>query len=285
MGIRSRILVGLAKAGFDQRFILARATRIWPMGWLINRLLFEDDRMIYLPKDSAVGGTPGRTVSVATDIPLEWTNTVLPSQVLDHFIRASKHHFIMNTCLCRDANDCKDYPKDLGCLFIGKGALRIDKRFGRLVTQDEALAHVRRCREKGLVHLIGRNKIDAVVFDTGRKEDLMSICSCCPCCCLWRMLPDLSKKIADGVTKMPGVAVSVTDSCIGCGECVESRLCFVGALSLADGRARIDQTICRGCGRCVESCPNGAVELRIEDKAFLRKAVETIEPLVDIRAE
>ncbi len=285
MGIRSRILVGLAKAGFDQRFALARATKIWPMGWLVNRLLFEDDRMIYLPKDSAVGDAAERTISVVTDIPLEWTNTVLPSQVLDHFIRASKHHFIMDTCLCRVASDCKDYPKDLGCLFIGKGALKIDKRFGRLVTQDEALAHVRKCREKGLVHLIGRNKIDAVVFDTGRKEDLMSICSCCPCCCLWRMLPDLSKEIADGITKMPGVAVAVTDSCTGCGECVEEEVCFVGALSLADGRAQIDQARCRGCGRCVESCPNGAIELRMEDTASIRKAVEAIEPLVDIRAE
>jgi len=285
MGVKSRIYIGLAKAGFTRRFLAARMTRIWPLGPLIDLLFFEDDRMMYLPKDSVVGQAAEKSITVQVDKTLEWTNTVLPSQILDHFIRNSKYHFIMNSCLCRDANDCKDYPKHFGCLFLGKGVLRIDKGYGRLVTEEEALDHVRRCREAGLVHLIGRNKIDAVVFDTGRKEDLMSICSCCPCCCLWKMLPDLSADISRGVTRMPGVTVTVNDGCVGCGECVEKEVCFVRALSIEDGKARIDQGRCRGCGRCVEACPHGAVDLRIGDRDFFRKSVDRIEALVDIRTE
>lgn len=278
-------MVGLAKAGFGRRMLMAKATRVWPLGWLVNRLLFEEDRMIYLPKDSVALRAPGKSVDVRVDIPAEWANTVLPSEIVEHFIKDSKHHFIMGTCLCREASDCKDYPKDLGCLFLGKGAARIDERFGRRVTVDEALAHVKKCREAGLVHLIGRNKIDAVVFDTGRKEDLMSICSCCPCCCLWKMLPELSPHISRGITKMPGVSVTVTDSCTGCGHCVESATCFVGAIHICDGKAAIDHEMCRGCGRCVESCPSSAVSLRIDDAAFVSRSVECIEPLVDIRKE
>ena len=278
-------MVGLAKAGFGRRMLMAKATKVWPLGWLVNRLLFEEDRMIYLPKDSVALRAPGKSVDVRVDIPAEWTNTVLPSEIVEHFIRESKHHFIMDACLCRDASDCKDYPKDLGCLFLGRGAARIDERLGRRVTVDEALAHVRRCREAGLVHLIGRNKIDAVVFDTGRKEDLMSICSCCPCCCLWKMLPELSPDISGGVTRMPGVTVAVTDSCTGCGRCVESEVCFVGAISMADERAVIDQGLCRGCGRCTESCTSSAIILTIDDRDFLRRAVDAIAPLVDLRAE
>lgn len=285
MGAKSKIFVAMAKAGFDVRFRIARMTRIEPVGRLIEKLFFDEDRMIYLPKDRVVAGEPQRSVTIKVGKSFETVNTVLPSQVVEHFIRESKYHFIMDFCLCRDANGCKDYPKDLGCLFLGKGALRIDKSYGRLVTAEEALAHMRRCREAGLVHLIGRNKIDSVVFDTGRKEDLMSICSCCPCCCLWKMLPDLNADIGGGVTKMPGVVVKVTDGCTGCDECVKREVCFVRALSMKDGKARIDPEACRGCGRCVEFCPHRAVEMTIEDKDFLEKSIRTIEPLVDIRTE
>ena len=180
MTLKSRIYVPLAKAGFDLRFTVARLTRVRPVGRLVERLFFEEDEMIYLPRDDVASKALGRTVTVDVGKSYDMESTVLPSQILEHFIRRSKHHFIMDSCLCRSANGCKDYPVDYGCLFLGRGALRIDRRYGRPVTMEEALEHVRRCREAGLVHLIGRNKIDAVVFDTGRKEDLMSICSCCP---------------------------------------------------------------------------------------------------------
>lgn len=285
MSVKSRIFVGLAKAGFDLRFRIARMTRIEPVGRFIERMFFDEDRMIYLPKDDLVARDSEKSIDVQVDKTFTIANTALPSQILDHFIRESRYHFIMDFCLCRDANDCKDYPKDLGCLFLGKGALKIDKKYGRLVTAEEALEHMRKCREAGLVHLIGRNKIDAVVFDTGRKEDLMSICSCCPCCCLWKMLPDLSADISGGVTKMPGVTVSVTDTCTGCGACVEQRICFVGALNLKDGKARIDEGRCRGCGRCIEFCPERAILLTIDDPGYFEKSVKRIEPLVDITSK
>jgi ferredoxin len=274
MSLKSRILVGLAKTGFNRRFLMAKMSRIEPIGGFIDKMLFDEDRMIYLPKDSAVERTSEKSVIVRMDKPIQHTNTVLPSRILEHFIRSSRYHF-----------DCKDYPKHYGCLFLGRGALKIDKKYGKLVTAEEALEHMRKCREAGLVHLIGRNKIDAVVFDTGDKEDLLSICNCCPCCCLWKMLPDLSADIGSGVTRMPGVVVSVTEGCVGCGECVDKKICFVDAIKLCDGKAVVDQERCRGCGRCTESCPHDAIELRIDDMAYFEKSVRTIEPLVDIKSE
>ena len=44
--------------------------------------------------------------------------------------------------------------------------------------------------------------------------------------------------------------------CVGCGACVAA--CPNGALSLADGKARVDREACRACGRCVDICPTGA---------------------------
>jgi hypothetical protein len=90
----------------------------------------------------------------------------------------------MNHCQCRDSNHCQGYPHHLGCIFLEKGVLRIDPKMGHRATPDEAIEHMRLARKARLVHLIGRNRIDSVWLVTGPKEDLLSICNCCPCCCL-----------------------------------------------------------------------------------------------------
>lgn len=282
MGLRVSLTTKLLKATFDRRFTMAKLTRVPGLGWGMEKALFDRDDMFYLPRDGTVQA--GRVRSIELGVEVRPESVMLPSQVIDHFLRRSRHIVIMNACMCRDANECEDYPHELGCIFLGRGAARIPPELGRPATADEAVEHMRKAREKGLVHLIGRNKIDSVWLNTGPKEELLSICNCCPCCCLWKMLPQLSEGIASGVTRMPGVEVQVTDRCIGCGRCVEERWCFLGAISLRDGRAMIDEHLCKGCGRCAEHCPSRAVEVSITDPAFMEKAIGRIEPLVDVTA-
>ena len=64
-----------------------------------------------------------KEIGINSDIPI--TNEVLPSEVLKEMIRKSTYHFIMNFCICRVSTDYKDYPHELGCLFLGKGAKKI----------------------------------------------------------------------------------------------------------------------------------------------------------------
>jgi ferredoxin len=87
------------------------------------------------------------------------------------------------------------------------------------------------------------------------------------------------KKIAGKVTKMPGMAVTVGDRCIGCGTCVE--ICFVHAIKVIDGRAVINDS-CRGCGRCVAVCPQNAIMLTIDAIDNLHDSIAKIETLVDV---
>jgi UDP-glucose 4-epimerase len=50
---------------------------------------------------------------------------------------------------------------------------------------------------------------------------------------------------------------------------------------MEDGRARIGPE-CRGCGRCVTVCPSQAIELRIEDDAFIETTIRRIADAVEV---
>ena len=159
----------------------------------------------------------------------------------------------------------------------------INPRLGRLVTKEEALAHAQRARDAGLIHMVGRNKLDTVWLGVGPGEQLMTICNCCPCCCLWRVLPHVTPRIGDKVTAMPGVSVRVTDRCQGCGVCTQG-VCFVDAIRLegVDGDRAVVTAACRGCGLCVDVCPEGAIELSIEDSGFVEAAIDRLSASVDV---
>jgi ferredoxin len=257
---------------FGLRYRLSQLTKVAGLGAFIEWALFEDDDIMFLPHDRVI------PIDRALTHP---DNIVIPSQVVDHFILSTPHIWRMDFCICRESSDCQDFPHDLGCLFLGQPAMHINPRFGKRIGPSEALEHVARCREAGLVHLIGRNKLDTVWLNVGPKENLLTVCNCCPCCCLWRILPHLAARIEAKVTRMPGVKVGVTERCQGCGVCTEG-ICFVDAIQLTDGHAEIADH-CRGCGRCVANCPHGAIELSVADTTFVEEAIKRISVAVDVR--
>ena len=264
--------VQLLKKSFPQRFWVARLTHNPVLGALIDRMLFKGDELVYLPSN--------RSILIQENIQ-STDNTILPSQVLDHFIEQASHRWIMNFCICRESNQCQDYPRQYGCIFLGEAVQQINPKLGRLVSKTEALEHAQRCREAGLVHMIGRNKLDMMWLGAGPGEKLLTICNCCPCCCLWKTLPSLNPQISSKIKRLPEVHLHVNELCIGCGECTQG-VCFVDAIRVVDGRAEISEE-CRGCGRCVETCPNGAIELKLENSKYVENAITRITSRVKIR--
>ncbi|MGB5911642.1 MAG: 4Fe-4S binding protein [Promethearchaeia archaeon] len=263
--------VELLKKAFPNIKLIAKLTRIPILGKIFDFLLFKGDDIIYLPLDKVIA--INKEIEKQSDI-------VLPSQILDHFINKSKYHWIMNFCICRESMQCEDYPRDLGCLFLGEAVLGINPQLGRLVKKEEALEHIKRCREAGLVHMIGRNLLDKQWLGVNPGYKLLSICNCDPCCCLWRVSPVLAPKIGSKIQKMPGVEVKVTDACIGCGTCLKN-ICFVDAIHIKNNRAEISAE-CRGCGRCVDVCPQNAIKLIIKDKNFVLKSIKQIEKVINV---
>jgi ferredoxin len=264
-------VVDLIKKVFPSRFILAKMTHLPVVGRAIDYALFDGDDIVYLPRNETL--LVGEDVSMATEL-------VLPSQLVEHFINQANYHWIMDFCICRQSSECQDYPQELGCLFMGQAVLGINPHFGRLVSKDEALAHVARCRDAGLVHMVGRNKLDAMWLNVRPGEKLLTVCNCCPCCCLWKILPQLTPLIGRKINRMPGVQVEVTEDCLGCGTCTEG-ICFVDAIKLVGDRAFVSNE-CRGCGRCVEVCPNQSIQLTVEDATYIQTTIERLGPLVDL---
>ncbi len=278
MSLIPRISVKVLGPLFGTRYRLASLTRrSKTFNKIITRMLFDGDDMVVLPKDDVV-----KTRRIETDIRIDdaGETTVLPSDVVKGIIGRSSDIFIMNFCLCRKSNKCEDYPREKGCVFLGKGVHKIPKDFGHLATADEAQAYIDECTELGLVHIIGRNKLDSIWLDTGDKKDLMTICNCCPCCCLWNMARNISDDIGSTFKRMDGVTVSVdTEECIGCGLCRE--ICFIRAITIDDGKCSLNHDMCRGCGRCVEICPRDAIRLDF-DESVITGEIERISDLVNL---
>lgn len=257
MGIISSISVFMVRWTFNTRYRLARMTRKHPrFGNFIRKRAFDGDDMSVIPK----AGTARQVVDLNIEIDDAGDRNVLPSDLVKNVLRRSEKIFIMDFCLCRKSNRCTDYPIDRGCIFVGKGTERISPKYGRFVTAEEACDYIDECDRLGLVHIIGRNKLDSIWLHTGDHRNLMTICNCCPCCCLWNMVRDIDGGIAGTYKRMAGVEVSVdTEKCIGCGICMER--CFVKAITVVDGKCVLDDGKCRACGRCTEECPSDAITI------------------------
>ena len=263
----SKRFVRLIEKVFPHRFKIAKLTHIPIVRKIITKMLFDKSNLTYLIKDNVVEIQLNKKIEPPDSI-------VVPSKVVEYFIEKSSYRFIMNFCLCREAMKCKNYSTSLGCLFMGEAAKKIPPKLGKPASKKEALVHVEKCRKEGLVHLIGRDKLDETWLGVGSKIPLITVCNCCNCCCLYRMLPYLDDTLSSTVKKMPGVKIKVNENCTGCGACTEG-VCFIDAIKIKDGIA-VKSDCCLACGRCVEICPNNAIELIIEDKDFINKTIERV---------
>ena len=252
---------------------------LWPLGKVVNRLgsypvlgsllkpyfRAEDNEAIILPVNEAVRGTE---------------SVVLPFDLLSSLIEKACARAMLNECLCRRGEGCQAYPHEPGCLFLGEGAREIDPSRGRQVGVEEALAHARQAMDLGLVPLVVHSAFDAWLLDVPYRR-MLAICFCCDCCCTVRHgLRSGPPAFRDTVVRLPGLSVTVSSACTGCGLCLEA--CYVRAVSLENGRACIGEA-CKGCGRCAACCAEGAITLRLDDNEdVLARLLTRIEARTDI---
>lgn len=263
---------------------------------VVSRDLNEAEKFLstYLPDDSGGSSPPGWSYESALDTQtevrvvvredIEQTPSInLPSKMIREFINEANHIWLMDKCLCRDNMQCKDYPIELGCIFMGEAVMGINPRLGHLATKEEAIARIDLAAQHGLIHLIGKNKIDTQWMGVHPGGKLLTVCNCCPCCCLYKVLPDLHDDIAAKVQKMPGLEVTIDSAlCIGCGRCTDESVCMTHNLTLVDGEAVMGNH-CVGCSRCYEVCPVGAIDVNITNDQFIQETVKRLKERVNVQ--
>lgn len=243
---------------FNWRFRIAGLTKKSKIAKkVINKLLFEKDEIVVIPN----------TIPINKMIESE-PSDFLPTDVLKEVIKKCDDIVIMDSCLCRTSTKCEDYPHDIGCIFLGPSSRKIPRTISRTATVEEALNHVDRADAAGLSHLIGRNKIDAVWMNAHPDEGLLTICHCCPCCCLWKVVPSLEDEIAEKISRMDGVRITLNqDRCRKCLKCIKNP-CIFDAISFENKTVSINQDMCRGCGLCINVCDFNAITIDYDDKTI-----------------
>ena len=243
---------------FNWRFRIAGLTKKSKVAKkIINKMLFEKDDVVIIPN----------TIKVNKTIESEGTE-FLPTQVIKDVIKRCDDIVIMNTCLCRTSSKCKDYPHNIGCIFLGPTSRKIPRTFGSDATVEEALAQVDKADAAGLSHIIGRNNIDSVWMNVRPDEGLLTICHCCPCCCLWNVVPNLHDDISKKIYRLDGLKVTWNeDKCKNCLKCLKD-ICMFGAISLENNKININQDTCRGCGLCANTCKFDAIDINYNDETI-----------------
>lgn len=274
------VSIALVKRIFHLRFMVAswsRKSRI--MDKIIKKTLFEHDGTYFIPSNSSVKNISSQRITMNYDVSKP-DMIVMPSDIIKSVINKAEDIVIMNKCLCRNSTECNDYPRDLGCIFMGKTTKKISRKHCREVTSAEAIEHIDKCNDAGLIHIMGRNRMDSVWMGVRPEDELLTICNCCPCCCLWRVYPNLSDTIQNDFYKLPGVSIELDiDECVGCGKCEE--VCFAKCISIENSKAMIDEDVCIGCGQCSNNCPTNAIKL-IYNKENVESVFEKIDSLVKI---
>ena len=257
---------------FNWRFWIAEITKKSTVyKKIIDAFLFKDDEIIVIPN----------TININKKIESEGSE-FLPTDIIKEVIKRCDDIVIMNSCLCRSSNNCQDYPQDIGCIFLGPTATKIPKHIGKKATVEEALAQVDRADAAGLSHIIGRNKIDTVWMNVHPGKGLLTICHCCPCCCLWKVYPNLDTDISGKLERLEGISVEVhEENCKKCKKCLDET-CMFDAISYDNGKITIDNDICRGCGLCVNACKFDAITINYTNDT-IDNIVNRMDDLIEIK--
>lgn len=216
----------------------------------------------------------------------EFGSEILPIKVFKHFFDKASNIFFLSNCACRVHGDCQDHIREIGCMHLGNGTynIKIPEQRGKVITSEEALEILNTAVTDGLIPLLGRASAEPMGFGVEDKGNFMSMCFCCPCCCVdAKILTHGSVGVVDNAIfkRMKGVTVEVDeDLCVGCEACLEA--CKFRGMEMVEGIAIVNQKRCLGCGRCEHACPNDAISITIDENSRVDELIAKLESYVDV---
>ncbi len=223
---------------------------------------------------------------IPINLPVKYENQIVPYPIFKHFIERASNLVIMTVCGCRDVNACANHDRNIGCLYMGDDtkAMKLTEDKGRVVSIDEALNHVKKGIDNGLIPVIGRVMAEARLYGVEDTGHFLSSCLCCSCCCINGKALTYGPYNLSIYKRMEGVTVKWDETlCAGCGKCVE--VCVFRGREMVDGKPKLNPDLCLGCGRCVEACPENANSIEIDDISRIEEMIGKIEKYSDVRPQ
>ncbi len=202
------------------------------------------------------------------DITEESQKVVVPMELIKKSLKNASFIGGMDSCLCREANDCKDFPHDVGCLFLGEAGKIIEKHgLGHQLTYEEACARVDKAAEYGLMGQAVWVEVEQLLWGirNDQMDKFLEICFCCPCCCIaMRLARNATEKERHRFHPAGWTAVPDRTKCVGCKKCLNGKNgCPVEAISFGeDGKVVINQETCVGCGICKSRCDFDVIKIK-----------------------
>ena len=159
--------------------------------------------------------------------------------------------FLEAPCICRKEHrilgEGCDKPEGL-CLVFGIAAEYYHRNgLGRFLDKQEALDLLKKADEAGLV------------LQPSFAKEIVNICCCCGCCCQVLKTYKRHPRPAELVSS-PFIAALNSETCSGCGVCVDR--CQMDALALSGEKVVLTESQCIGCGLCVTTCPTQSLSLK-----------------------
>jgi len=204
--------------------------------------------------------SPFRTIPVEAEI--EKAGDVLPYESVTEVIK-EKDYIAVADCYCRKprllTGQWCGNPIEV-CLAFGDYARYLVKYgYGRRITQEETLALLRDCEDRGLVH-----SCDNIL-------DIGWLCNCCGCCCAV-LVGHVHLNRTDRTTSSSYIVSFDPERCSEagiCGICVDR--CQVRAIAIEkEGELpTIDYEKCIGCGSCSLKCPGEALSMKRREQPMV----------------
>ena len=272
---------GLGIVNWIAEHITYMSPERWPLSWKLYRMFVRFS--VWMKQGGLKAKIYKTGIMLSPDMEKHTSTVVMPLNVdltdkaekvtvpLDLVKESLKHvTFIggMDECLCRQANDCKDYPHDFGCLFLGEAGRVITKhRLGRELTYEEACARVDKAAELGLMAQAVWVEVEQFLWGlrNDQMDKFLEICFCCPCCCIaMRLARNATPAERHRFHPSGWTAVPDRTKCIGCKKCVSGpNGCPVEAISFgADGKVSINQELCVGCCICRSRCDFDVIKIK-----------------------
>lgn len=238
---------------------------VWMKEGGLKRKIYRRGIMLDPPMESH---TSTIVMPLNVDLTDQGEKVVVPMDLIKESLKGIDYIAGMDTCLCREANDCDDYPHDIACLFLGDGGRTVVRHgLAKEITYEEACARVDKAAEYGLMGQAVWIEVEQILWGVRNDEmdKFLEICFCCPCCCIAMRLARNAQPEDRRIFHPSGwTAVPDRTKCNRCRKCASGpHGCPMEAISFGDdGKVVINQEICVGCGICKTKCDQDAIKIK-----------------------